>query len=1434
MRFKLLPTLLLLAVVLPALAETPSFQMRSFTTELSQSHVLAIAQDHNGYIYMATRNGLCRYDGQEFRHFKSYPGDACRLSNDRINELYVSPKNYIWCITHDYRCYLFDPAQGQFFDPLAGMIGQGERPPRVEWIYPLENGVTWVACRGAAYRIEEELFNKDFTGGGIVKYPIGAGGFAGTRVEKIRLDREGNEWLLTDQSVHTIGTTKQTPQRGRSYICPTDEGVYIVEHHGRLSYYAPEVDRPHTVQLPDAHGIVRNIQQIGRDTLGIATDRGLTIYYAAQERFHHIPVRGGDVRECFRDRRGNLWLYTDESGVFRYELQTEQMHWYQTAQKDMPKDDKGSMIFWHEDSRGRILLTPHDGALSYYNPEQDRIEPLRSVTNRPYRRVARRYFIDKQENLWIAEVTGISRLTLRSHAFRHIELGSGETKGMLFDQKGRIWITARDKTIRLFDKQQQLIGYLAPDGRLHDQPVPFEVPIYCLHEDRDGTIWMGSRYGGLYRLCPIDDTRFRLDNFRHDPKDAYSLNNDHIYDILRDRHGRLWIGSYDGGLNLVEEEQSDRPRFLHGLNRLPYPQQAFAQIRTLEEVGDYLFVGTTSGLVVVPTLFDKAEEVHCYTYRSDQSRTDGLLSNDIRDIYYAPTGELYLLAFSGGLSRIIPERSTPERLCCENLTRKEGLPSEQVLAMVGTAKSHLHWIITETGLYQFAPATRHFDTFGSYYSNNKHLFSEAKPLLVEDHLLIGTSTGYCSTPAKPAISHFVPQLLLSELRINNEVHRNGIDHLRTLRLEPDQRHLQLNFTALDFSNSEAIRYAYRFRRNNKAGEWLQLGHQHSLSLHDLDAGTFAVDIRSTNSDGVWVDNTITLQITVAPTFWESRWVWLLWGSIALVVVLILTMILHLRAKVAMEQQLSNTKLRFYTNISHELRTPLTLITAPIDLLLSREQLTPEGRSELQIVRKNTRRLIHTINQILDFRKIESHKMRLLLEQGDLFALLRQTMSHFDLLAAEHHIDYRFESPVEQFIGWFDRDKLEKILFNLLSNAFKYTPDGRRITLRATPIEGQLRIEVIDEGQGIDEAMRKQLFVRFETLMRANLFKASSGIGLSLVHELVTLHGGTIRVESEVNKGSSFIVTLPTEQQHYAAMAHADFLLEDQPRNTEQPATADLAASFTTQPEEELPANACEDAIRLRILLIEDNDELRTMMRNILQSEYVVYEAADGLEGLELAREQQPDLVISDIIMPHMDGLELVRTLKSDPNTSHLSILLLSAKSSLDDRIQGLEHGVDDYLPKPFHASYLLARIRSLITRRHELQQRLLSQMVADDITQTDPEEYITPEVRFLRQATAVVEAHLDDEDWSIDPFATELCISHTVLYQKLKSAVGLSPIEFIREVRLKKACQLIREGHHNIASISYMVGFSDPKYFTRVFKKRFGTPPSQYPKKGKR
>ena len=1399
-------------------AQSPNCRIDHFSRELSSRYVEDIAQDRTGFVYLATRNGLCRYDGHEFRFFKSYPDDACRLSHNRINTIEVSSLNNLWCLAHDLKCYLFDPETERFYDPLSA-VGC-DSYPLIEAIYTLPDGITYLVGQQWVVRVNEKTLDKENPAPSAFDcYRLGGEQLAGKRVISVAMDGEGNEWILTDSTVKVIGQDKRIEQIGTVAMCVAEDAVWLAERNGLLSRYANGAVEPRHVRMPQGHGAVRNIQLIARGVLGIATEEGLSIYRAASNRFEFVPLEGGKVNRFRVDSHGVLWIFTEREGLYRHDPATGKTTYLKNRTEDNLAENENE-IFWYEEAQGRVYVVPTRGVLSYYNPEEERLELLAADNaTEPYKGHTRRFLVDHQRNIWCAEVEGVSRIAIMSGAFQHEVLQRGsDTRAIHQDRSGRIWFSLRDRQIFIYDNRFNRIGYLTADGRISPTPTTFGSPIYCFHEDEDGVLWLGSRFDGLYRLLPIDENRYRVEQYRMKATDRYSLSDDNIYDIHRDRYGRLWVATYGGGLNLVEESGTQL-RFLHAGNDLPFPVERHHQLRVIEETPHNIMLGSTNGLVYFPNRELPLDAIRFRSCEVQENGSGGLLSNDVRDIHYTSAGEIYLLTFSGGLSRVRMQGEDEPKF--EHYTQKEGLPSEQVLSMIEDANGG-QWILSETLAFRFDPVNNHFETFGERYSGEDFYFSEAKPLLHGDYLLAGVSDGFCVVPTSETVSQFEPRLALTELTIEGRTERRGVGNLHEVCLKSHERDLQLAFTALDYVNPSSIRYAYRLEGENET--WQHLGKQRNIHFVDLRAGDYTLVIRSTNSNGRWVGNDYRLRIVVAPTFWETGWAWLLYGVLFVVLLYAAVSILQLRSRVAMEQHLSDIKLRFFTDISHELRTPLTLISTPVEMLLNRENLSDQGRDQMMVIRRNTQRLMTLVNQILDFRKIESKKMRLLLEQTDVVAIVRQSMMHFHLLAKEHNIEYHLDAIDEHIVGWVDRDKVEKILFNLLSNAFKYTPDGKAITVRVTKVDEWLTLEVMDEGVGMDESMQHRLFQRFETLSQANLFKPSSGIGLSLVNELVQLLGGDIEVKSTPSVGSCFTVTLPLEKAVFNNFNHADFLLGEHEGVEQQPRGGEHGVENV----QSMDAEAMQLDTRSTVLVVEDNEELRSMLRAILAEEYRVLEASDGLEGLTVAREQLPDLILSDVLMPNMDGLDMVRHLRENPRTARISIVLLSAKATLDDRISGLEEGVDDYLPKPFHASYLVARIRSILERRREMQQRLLAELSAANEAEPIEDESVSPEIRFLHQATAVIERHLDDCDWTIEAFASEMCLSHTALFQKLKMAVGISPLEFVREIRLKKACQLICEGDHNIASISYMVGFSDPKYFTRVFKKRFGIPPSQY------
>ena len=585
-----------------------------------------------------------------------------------------------------------------------------------------------------------------------------------------------------------------------------------------------------------------------------------------------------------------------------------------------------------------------------------------------------------------------------------------------------------------------------------------------------------------------------------------------------------------------------------------------------------------------------------------------------------------------------------------------------------------------------------------------------------------------------------------------------------------------------------------------------------------------------------------------PSFWETPFAYFLYVLFVLLIIVtavyILFTIYRLKHEVSVEQQMTNMKLRFFTDISHELRTPLTLISGPVEYVLSNKRLPADVREQLQVVERNTNRMLHLINQILDFRKIQNKKMKMQVQRVDVVAFTRKVMENFDSVAEEHRIDFLFETEKPGLYLWIDADKYEKIIFNLLSNAFKYTPNGKMIKVFIHEDKDTVSIGVQDQGIGIAENKKKSIFVRFENMVDRNLFNPSTGIGLSLVKELVEMHKALISVDSKLGEGSCFKIDFQKGKEHYDDSVEfmqddATVCLEVQRQQTEE--------TVSPQSETEREAQENEDMATSKglMLLVEDNAELRIFLRSIFSPEYRIVEAADGMEGCDKALKLLPDIIISDVMMPEKDGIAMTRELRADMTTSHIPIVLLTAKSSIESKLEGLEYGADDYITKPFSATYLKARVKNLLVQRQKLQvlyrQDLMSAGMAIPVSDEQTEKRLTdnPETdkspvmspndrKFMDRLVEFMEKNMDNGELIVDDFVHELAVSRSVFFKKLKTLTGLAPIEFIKEMRINRAVQLIETGEYSMTQISYMVGINDPRYFSKCFKQKMGMTPTEY------
>jgi signal transduction histidine kinase/DNA-binding response OmpR family regulator len=778
---------------------------------------------------------------------------------------------------------------------------------------------------------------------------------------------------------------------------------------------------------------------------------------------------------------------------------------------------------------------------------------------------------------------------------------------------------------------------------------------------------------------------------------------------------------------------------------------------------------------------------------------------------------------SGGVDRVLSDNLLSDNLCFETLTKKQGLASDIAFSILEDAKGRL-WIISSDALTRLNPDSGSIDVFRMSQLGYHVLLSEAKPLYRNGLFKLGTLAGLLSLdPLALSKRRYQPPLVLTDLMVQNQPAFKRLEAGNRLTLKSNERNLTLHFAALDYQRSAPIRYAYYLEAVDE--HWTETD-ENSLTYLNLPKGKHVLHLKSTNGDGIWVDNEILVSLYVKPRFFEQFWGYLVMAICALLLLWLVVELYHrfynLRHRLKLEQQMTDIKLNFFTDISHELRTPLTLIDGPVGEVLQDTSLSPRSRHYLEMVQNNARRMLNMVNQILDFRKLQHSKMSLLLEPLDIKTLLEQVLEQFEELAHQHRLTLRLTQDAETIEPlWLDRDKVEKLFFNLLANAIKYTPDGKNITVSVEKQAEVVSVSVVDEGLGIPRDRLEDIFQRFETVVKSNLFKTSSGLGLALVKQFADLHHATVTVDSVELKGTRFTVTFKRGKAHFEG-DKVDFLIED---GIER-GLAQQVEPLLNEPDQEVE--------KATVLVVEDNHDLRIFIRNLLSNQYHVVEASDGAEGLHAAKMTWPDLIISDVVMPTMDGFELVSRIKADPDIYHIPVILLTAKAGVESRIKGVELGADDYVMKPFSANYLRARVNALIDQRRHLRQRFLESLSekTDGLKGLSLEPslpHITPaDEVFVKKVMAFMETNMDNAQLTIAEFAEALNLGRSVFTNKLKAILGLTPVEFVQEMRLKRARQLLDTHNFTIMEVAYQTGFNDPKYFSLCFKKYYGMRPSVY------
>lgn len=1051
---------------------------------LIQSNPAQILQSHNGFIWVSTWNGVSRFDGRDFETFQF---DS--LLNQHMQRLENTADGNLWMIAYDrHSLYLYDIRENKLINVLKQYEQHFNTPLQIENLYPLSKGITWVTLNnGGCFRISD----KECTVSSGIQYITAIDDVELGKVSRVFEDKQGEEWVFSDKGVSIFG--KRTISSYPFSMFETmDNLVFLASQNGRLAYYDVNTMQFNIVPFQEKIQHINGIKVLKDNQLAVLSDKGLYLCRfpeLAMEKYDFsLPGRDdAAVRKVYQDSKGFLWIFTGLPGIIRLDPETGVKQYLNTPSGYMASSPENE-LFIYEDPNGVVWTIPYKGIFSYYDEKSRELKvyftPGRNHI--PYSPIIKTTYVDKQNNLWIKSQRSFIKMFFPPSPYTYRELDNYfDTKSFLFDSDEHLWIATKKGIIRIMDSQKNLLGYLSPDGELAQTETVFaEGGIYVMLKDQAQTIWLGSKENGLFRLVPRNRPyHYEVYHYMNNPSDPYSISDNKISCIDEDHNGRIWIGTYGGGLNLVEEKEDGAIRFIHAENKLSgFPINRTNSIRCMVEgPGHTMLVGTIEGLITFSSDFSDYENIRFYLNLPRPQATDGLCSADVMSVLRATDETIYCYCYGGGLCKLVSSNLLSDELRFRSFG-KETSPLARALI---EDKNHNIWIGSETDITLFDVHDQTFESFGETFFNRSFNYSECLPVTDrQGDILMGTEGGMLVfSPDSIVKQTYEAPIVVTGIKYSEDNLSHVLSDADYLEIPTRRRNFTISFAALDYTNSLDIEYAYKLDDN----QWYYIGKKNSVSFVSLPAGKYQFQIKATNGDGIWMNTVKTVTLQVLPTFWETGWA----KAFYLVVVLVISLaigyvffyIYYLKHKVNMEQRLAEIKVRSFIDISHELRTPLTLISGPVSEVLSQEPLTSRTRHHLQLVQKNINRMLLLINQVLDFRKIQNKKMGLTIEYRDIIIMLHNIMDNFRLLATEKNINFSLQTTLPSVFLWIDSDKFEKIIFNLLSNAFKYTPDNKSITLIVMESGQFVSIAVKDEGIGISKDKVSSIFERFTTVSK---------------------------------------------------------------------------------------------------------------------------------------------------------------------------------------------------------------------------------------------------------------------------------------------------------------------------------------------------------------
>ena len=1415
---------------------------------LSYGSVVNMMKDSNGFMWFSTWDGLDRFDGVNFKTFKTMPGDNINLSSNRIKEMLEDKYHAIWLKSYDSKIFRldleterFDDEVSQINDSLTGNIKQLFLSSLSNlWLTTAHNGLYRIVTDSSTRKIK------------VYHYKTGAKDEYAINDNHIKLifeDSEHNIWFSTEKGLTELIRSKNftvepfSPKlkkvfRNYEFTCELSSGKLILlgTKNGTIISYNPKLQRISNFKIsPSPITVIHADNQ--RIYVGTYNDGLIVINRDTkhiEHRYYSTYLKA--VHEIFEDSHGLIWLETNANGAVRVNLKQHSTKLF-TQKVDVENVRHINSRCQFTEANGVVWMSLKGGGFGYYDRKHNKLKYFYnkpgSVQNKMSNFVYC-FYIDSTNVLWLCTYRkGIEKFTLLNNNFNFKapvpgseNYLSNEVRALFEDHTGDLWLATKSGDLYLLDKNYKVISHFSKKYHL-GSPL-----VYSIIEDKNDNIWLGTKGNGIYKVSRQKNGRFKIRHFEHDKNNPNSLSNNDIYSMTQDNEGRIWIGTYGGGLNMIEKK-NNHYIFKNSSDDFPgYPRNSCQQIRQIKEDSNgNIWVATTEGLLFFNP--HKISENSCRFYHFKKKGNDihSLGNNDVYCIYQDLNDTLWFGTLGGGLQKLLQYPEKGKTALFKSFTKKDGLSSDVIFSIEGDKENNL-WMSSGNGIIKYNTKKRVFKNYNEYDGIDVASFSEdASAKRQNGEIVFGTYNGiYYFKPNEIKETKEKTNLYFTGLKVLNKTifvdPKKGILHksmvfTHKLVLKHNQNIFELSFAALDYKATANIQYLYKLQGFDE--HWRE-SHIGDAIYTKVPPGKYTFKVKLMNP-GIALNKPCTLQIVIKKPYWETNLAYVIYFLISIVILffvqrIVVTMI-RLRNKVVVEKQLSDLRINFFTNISHELRTPLTLIEGPAQEISQHEKLSPKGKEYVELISVNAKRMLRLVNQLLDFRKIQYKKMRLKLTQVRFDIFVEQICNNFNTMALEKEIDFSTDLKTNNLKIWIDEEKMDMVIFNLLSNAFKFTPAGKKIRVTLEQEGNHVKLTVQDQGIGITESKKKLVFQRFANIHDpSELNELSTGLGLSLSKELIELHNGNIFYQSEKGKGTTFFVELKLGNDHFDKNMVSFLGESDLERAVETDNTNKQEVNLSKKPE-----NVKEK--RENILIVEDNKDLREFIRDILSNEFKVYEAKNGKEGYEKSLEIKPQMIISDIMMPEVDGIEMLNMLRENFDTSHIPVILLTAKSSVESRIEGLKFGADAYLTKPFNSIHLKTLINNLIEQRKKLINKFSGTIKMVDFTSKDLMVTDKDSI-FLQKVFEIIEQNLSDPNFKVDVISRGVGMGRTNFFDKIKGLTNSSPIDLIKQHRLNKALTFLDSGEFNISEVAYKAGFHDQGYFSRCFKDKFGKSPSQY------